>query len=327
MKNSLARLTDRVLGLPGSRWFKEATMSRLGIRTIMGCAKTYNQWRYRQRYLQHQHAFASEWESLLCEHAGHPMAPPRNQIQDGWVIDTTRSLPGLEQLLEDAGNIVRERGGKKHSDVQQPYFRNLFFYDDIHHYPSLLNFALSAEVLATVANYLQTVPVLSKTRPPGIRFMESNQNLDPEPPRPFGESQLYHLDLHDMPLVYVIVLIEDVTFECGPWTFLPASASRRARKQLGYQKRGNPYRITDEEMYRVVERNEAIEFSYPKGTVLFIDSSRCFHFGSRNSVKPRYQLMYGYTSVSRCDFSQTFMPSFPYPLQPSDSRLRRMVLA
>jgi hypothetical protein len=42
---------------------------------------------------------------------------------------------------------------------------------------------------------------------------------------------------------------------------------------------------------------DAIEFCYPRGTVLFIDSSACFHYGSRNSIKPRFQLMLGYAGV------------------------------
>jgi len=324
----LAKLTDRLAKLPGMHWRSEETMTRYGIRNVMRLAKSYNRWRYGKRARQHEHAFATEIEALLKEHAGHAVYPPRIVMQDGWAIDTSRSLPGLEQVLAEAGDIARERAGKKHSDVQQPYFRNLFFYEDIHKYPALLNFALSGDVLATVAQYLQTIPVMSKTKPPGIRYMESNQNLDPNPPGPFAASQLYHLDLHDSPLVYVLLLIEDVTFDHGPWTFLPISVSERAKQQLGYQKRGRPYRITDEEMYGPggVDPKEAIVFSYPKGTVLFIDSSRCFHYGSRNSIKPRLQLMYAYTSVSRCDLSQTWMPSFPYPVQPTDSRLRRMVL-
>ena len=79
-------------------------------------------------------------------------------------------------------------------------------------------------------------------------------------------------------------------------------------------------------MYRVIDPKEAIVFAYPKGTVLFIDSSRCFHYGSRRSYKPRLQMMYAYTSACRCDFSQTFMQPFPYSIKEKDSALRKMVL-
>ena len=324
---SLRHLTDRLLRKRAQSWLKEPGMKRYGIRNIMGAAKLYNRWRYHERAQRHYNAYQTQLDPLLLENGGPDFDPrPKIVLNDGWAIDTSQSLPCLDRLLDEAGRVVRERGGKIHSDIQQPYFRNLISPEDIHKYPSWLDFITSSEILATVTHYLKTIPVLSKTRPPGIRFMESNQNLDPNPPGAFAESQLYHLDLHDTPLVYVIVLIEDVTSESGPWTFLPASVSERAAKALGNQKRGHNYRVTDEEMYRVVDPKEAIVFAYPKGTVLFIDSSRCFHYGSRRSYKPRFQMMYAYTSVSRCDFSQTFMQPYPYPIKNQDSALRKMVL-
>jgi hypothetical protein len=69
------------------------------------------------------------------------------------------------------------------------------------------------------------------------------------------------------------------------------------------------------------------EFCYPRGTVLFTDSSACFHYGSRNSIKPRFQLMLGYTTACRTDFSEAILPPKLYPIHPTDSRLRRMVLS
>lgn len=326
MKERIAAVTDRLLSKPGKRWRAEETMERLGIRNIMRFAKRYNRWRYADRAAEYQRLHDEELEALLAGAGGAVPYPPKVVMNDGWAIDESRSLPHLDRLLDEAGEVVKERGGRIHSDVQRPYFRNLMFYEDLAKYPSWLDFATSPEILATVIHYLKTIPVMSKTRPPGVRFMESNQNLDPDPPGAWGHSQLYHLDLHDTPLVYVIVLIEDVTMECGPWTFLPASASERAANALGYQKRGRPYRITDEMMYEAVDPGEAVVFAYPKGTVLFIDSSRCFHYGSRLSYSPRLQMMYAYTSVCRTDFSQTFMAPFPYPVSDQDSPLRRLVL-
>jgi hypothetical protein len=79
-------------------------------------------------------------------------------------------------------------------------------------------------------------------------------------------------------------------------------------------------------MYRIVPEEEAIEFCYPRGTVLFIDSSRCFHYGSRNSVEPRYQMMYALISPCRTDFSEDVMPHRKFQVQKGDSRLRKLAL-
>ena len=86
------------------------------------------------------------------------------------------------------------------------------------------------------------------------------------------------------------------------------------------------YRVPDEKIYSVIDRKEAIQFCYPRGTVLFIESSGCFHYGSRNSVNPRFQLMLGYTGVCRTDFGEVLQNSQVYPIGPTDSALRRMAL-
>lgn len=323
----IRKLSDMFYRKRAREWITDAGLMKNGIGNLTQKAKAYNSWRYADWIEANKAAYENERGALLCDNGAPEGFKPRIKMEDGWAVDTSMSLPHLDRLLEQASEIVEERGGHKHSSAQQPFLRNLMFKGDLAKYPAFMDFITSSEVLGTVMDYLETVPVFSKTRPPGARFMESNANLDPDAEGPYRESQFYHLDIHDNPLVYVLVLIEDVTMDCGPWTFLPASVSESARDALKYQNKDVPYRVTDESMYEVVSKEEAITFAYPKGTVLFIDSSRCFHYGSRASYTPRYQLMYAYTSACRGDFSQTFMkPSSP-PASPSDSRLRKMVLS
>ena len=161
--------------------------------------------------------------------------------------------------------------------------------------------------------------------PAGIRFVESNALFDDQPDCPH-DSQLYHIDYYSLPNVYVLVLLEDTTHEHGPWTFIPRSASQAARQVMGYWTTMHGYRLSDEDVHSVVDPNAVIEFAYPRGTVLFIESSGCLHFGSRNAVKPRFQLMYGFTRAIRTDFSELFMESQQYPINKSDNLLRKMVL-
>jgi hypothetical protein len=126
--------------------------------------------------------------------------------------------------------------------------------------------------------------------------------------------------------VYALVLLRDTTPENGPWTFLPRAVSEKAARKLNYWTKRHGYRLNDEQIYSEVDRKEMIEFCGKRGTVLFIESSGCFHYGSRNCVKPRFQLMLGYTGACRTDFSEAIMPWKSYPVRASDSRLRKMVL-
>lgn len=319
------RLTDRILRPFAPRWRNEVDMERYGIARLRAFAKGYNRWRYAAKEREHREAFERDFTSLLAEEGiwTDPW-PPRITLQDGWARDDSMTLPHMNRVLEQASEIIAERGGRSHFQIQQPFLRSLLFPGDLEKHTALLDFILSPEMLAIAANHLRTVPVLSKTVPPGVRFMESNAALDPEWDGPFRESQLYHLDLHDTPLIYVLVLAEDVDENTGPWTFLPASVSARAAAALRYQQPGVPYRVTDEEMYRVIDPSEAIAFTGRKGSVLFIDSSVCFHYGSRRAVKPRFQLMYGLTTPCRGDILQTVWEN-KYPVPDGASRLRRMV--
>jgi hypothetical protein len=237
------------------------------------------------------------------------------------------SLPHLDRVLEDSDKIIAERSGVRRSSkgAYRSFLQDYWTSEDLERYPSFLDFATSSDVLSVVSQYLQSIPVLSKTLPPGIRFVESNAAWDDQPDKPH-DSQLYHIDYYSMPNVYTLVLLRDTTPEHGPFTFLPRGVSQKARTALNYWSRQRDYHLSDEDIYSVVDRKEVIEFCYPRGTVLFIESSGCFHYGSRNSIKPRFLLMIGYTGACRTDFSEVIMPHKVYPVRDTDSRLRKMVL-
>ena len=322
----MAKSADRCVRRMGAYLATDVGMKRFGLGNAMQLGRLYNRVRYRQRWNSHLEACRGRLPGLLQQNGGDPTFPPKLRMKDGWVLDSSQSLPHLDRLIEEAGEIIRERGGKEHSDIQYPFLQSLLFPGDLKKYPAFLDFVTSTELLATVIHYLGTIPVLSKVRPPGVRFMESNVKLDPDSHLPPRDSQLYHIDFYDSPQVYVLVLVEDVTPECGPWTFLPASTTDRVAKELGYRGRGYGYRVQDADVYQHVDKSGEIVFAYPKGTVLFIDSSRCFHFGSRNAVKPRFMVMYGLQSPCRRDFAYAYMPQEDFPIPKGASRLRNMIL-
>lgn len=85
------------------------------------------------------------------------------------------------------------------------------------------------------------------------------------------------------------------------------------------------YRVTDKRMVQVVDPSEKIVFTGKRGDVLFIDSSRCFHYRSRDVIEPGYRVMYVYTTRYRPDF-QLMLHRQKFPVGPQDSPLRRLVL-
>ena len=300
-----------------------ADMEQLGVRNICRAAKAYNTLRHGTRLVSRRLAYR-HLDVLLTENG--PLRTTPAVMTDGWAIDTSLTLPHLEALLDEGARYIAERGMTKRGMAGREFIRDILRQEDLPRFPSFLNFITSSEVLTTVTRYLGFLPVLSTTVPPGIRFVESSADGQPA----IGEyqhSQLYHLDLHDRPLVYVIVLLRDVTAKSGPFTFLPAAASARASSAMRYMSRGSAYRVADEQMYRTVDSGAAKVFAYPRGTVLFIDSSQCFHFGSRDAVVTRYQMMYAYVSPCRTDFTESYMKPRVFPTNENDSRLRRSALS
>jgi hypothetical protein len=310
---------------PIARRLHENHMSRLGIANTMRLAHTYNRFKFGRQNDWRRSLYNDQFDALLNDNG--PLTRPRIEIKDGWAIDDSLSLPHLDRVLEDSDKIIAERSGVRRSEVgkYRSYFQDMWTPADLETYPSFLDFVTSSDVLAPVGDYLKCIPALSNTLPSGIRFVESNAAFDDQPNHPH-DSQLYHIDYYSLPNVYVLVLLKDTTPEQGPWTFLPRSISQDAANKLNYWSRQHGYRLSDEQIYSVVDRKQVIEFCGKRGTVLFIESSGCFHYGSRNSIKPRFQLMIGYLGACRTDFSEVILPHKVYPIRETDSRLRKMVL-
>lgn len=320
----IGKVIDRAMK-PAARLLDRNSMEALGVNSTMKAARAYNSLRYGRHHEYRKKQYRDNFEELI-EGNGRPAAPV-NEIKDGWVIDTSGKLPYLDQLLEDAGEIIRERGGVKRQDYGRPFFQELITEEHFEKYPSILNFATSSDVLSTICKYLEFIPMLSYSLPYGVRLVESWNKYDDTPGQPLRASQLFHLDYHDKPMAYAIVLLRDVAMENGPFCFLPKSVSAEACRGLGnYHSKKGGHRISDETMYSVVPESGLIKLCYPAGTVLFLDNSACFHYGSRNAVKPRYQMMFAYMSTCRTDFGDIWLENMRYPINDSDSRLRRMVL-
>lgn len=296
----------------------------LGIDNTRRISKTVNRIRHGADERRRRRLFDESFDRLLAELG--PLDPQPGEMRDGYLLDTSRTLPHIERLTEAAEAVIAKRGDRPHRDRKKPFMADLRRDRDLVDHPAFLDFVLSPPVLKVAATYLRQCPVLSRTRPPGVRMVESSSKYDPEAGGPYRDSQLYHRDLHDSPLVYVIVLVRDVTERSGPFTFLPEAASNRVAEGTGYGRRGRPYRLTDEEVYEHASRHEAVSMDLPRGTVLFIDSSVCFHYGSRDCTVPRYQVMYAFTSPCRTDLSEYLMKPKRYPLDHGDPTLRRLAL-
>jgi len=185
--------------------------------------------------------------------------------------------------------------------------------------PEFMDFCLDPAILAVASAYLGELPILG-----AVEFWYSRP-IDAA----LSNSQLYHVDLDDVRQLKVFLFVSDVDLESGPLTVLPAHVSARVSKALGYQPASGRVRVDDARIRPLLSPNDEVVLTGTSGTIVFVDTSRALHFGSRVSSRERYVVMVQYlglTNYMRNPF-YAFEPwPFAHVAQPHHSPLQRAVL-
>lgn len=182
---------------------------------------------------------------------------------------------------------------------------------------AIVRFALRDEVLSAVSRYLGVVPFLS-----AISVFHSDTTAgDPT------SSQLYHCDGDDVTQVKVFVYCSDVDMRSGPLTLLDANTTRAVQMRTRYEFRN---RLTDDEVRKAVATATDRPILGPSGTTAFVDTSRCFHFGSRVAADapPRLVTMVQYQTPYSFMLPSDAQASLPFRrlVTPTLTPLQRLAL-
>jgi hypothetical protein len=182
---------------------------------------------------------------------------------------------------------------------------------------AVLRFGLRDDVLAAIARYLGAVPFLTS-----IQMFHSDAVKDVP-----TSSQLYHCDGDDVTQIKVFVYCSDVDHASGPLTVLDARTTGIVQRRTGYWYR---QRLTDAQVAEAAGSGGEHQILGPAGTTAFVDTSRCFHFGSRVAPEAparlvtmiQYQTPYSFMLPTS---GQHALP-FRRLLAPGLGRLQRQVL-
>ena len=90
----------------------------------------------------------------------------------------------------------------------------------------------------------------------------------------YKSGQLWHLDIDFAPQVKMFFMCRPTSRENGPFTFISAPDSLIVQNATGYV----PGKSLDDAHF---QQNSPIELIGDAGSLVLIDPSRCFHFGSR----------------------------------------------
>ncbi len=157
---------------------------------------------------------------------------------------------------------------------------------------AILQLAMSPEILKPISDYLGTFPVLSSA----ALWYSPNKDMSSK------GSQLYHLDGEDIRQVKCFLPVEEITEDSGPLTILPADKSNYIYDDLhqkGRIKRRNT-KLDDDMIYNYTDIENTVKIVGQPGTVAFVDTCRCYHYGSRTAKKPRVLLhLHFYSAFSK----------------------------
>ena len=180
---------------------------------------------------------------------------------------TLAGVPAVVQFARDTvGRVDIEQMKRK---ANKPFMMKLLGTDSLGLDSALLRLGLERSIVASAAAYLGIVPILQYANV----FYSSYSGEEAV------KSQLLHCDSDDTEQMKVFVLCDEVTPESGPLTFVPPAPSETLRELSGYKYKT---RLTDARARELVgEAGAGIPILGPAGTAAFLDTSRCFHFGSR----------------------------------------------
>lgn len=149
--------------------------------------------------------------------------------------------------------------------------------------PGIADFILSDEILRLASHYLGQVPLLSRF---DMWWSPVNGSL--------SESQFYHYDGEDETQLKIILYLNDVDGDTGPFTFLSAQDSEKVKSTKVFAERRSE-RLDDERVESVVGQDAVVRVTGPAGTLAACDTGRCLHYGSRAKSRDRFILMAQFT--------------------------------
>lgn len=165
-----------------------------------------------------------------------------------------------------------------------------------------INLALNMDIISIVAEYMGHIPILFNC---SLWHSIHEGNLQ--------SSQLFHCDWEDINSVNLFINISNISQEDGPLTLIPADVSAKIRKDLNYYSGPHDYRVGDSVINKYCPIENQFEVLGPPGTMTFVDTCKCFHYGSRvKENKYRETLVIRYLSPAAFNLNPNYIKTQPF---------------
>ena len=163
---------------------------------------------------------------------------------------------------------------------------------------AICKLSMDPNIIVPVTRYLGALPILFSATVNESRNDRMFEN----------SSQYWHIDPEDITQVKVLIYLNDVDSDTGPFTALSAGLTQTVFDALPEYGVG---RLPDERVVEIVGPDREHRFTETEGTAVFCDSAKCLHYGSRPGTRRRYILFLMYSLPT-----STWFPLIPGDGQP-----------
>ena len=201
--------------------------------------------------------------------------------KEGVVISTLEKLgiTSTTDMWKSAQNLMLKLSQKTYFQPNQ--IVNHASPQQIMEYPQIFLWGLEQRLLNIIENYLG-LPVAYQ----GVYFRQDIANQ-----LELG-SRLWHIDIEDRKIFKIIIYLNDITADNGPFEYIPKPLTSKIAQSLKYT---SGY-IQDKIMQGVISSETYQSCTGIAGTVIIADTSSIFHRGKPPLTSDRFAIFFDYTS-------------------------------
>lgn len=231
------------------------------------------------------------------EKSGHMV-----EEDNGFLITQTNDMKRLKAVTDHCRRAWPKEYIKKTVSKPSKNDTLLSIHIDVHDPRNAIvkDFVLSDEMIATAAGYLKEIPVLYGAY---VWYCPNRDAAD------MVGSQMFHCDREDHKQLKVFIPIDEITADCGPTTCVPANATknffeRRKKEGLTLSLKN---RFADEDVHAHASSKEHAIIG-KRGTLAFVDTTNCLHYGSRPAQDGKYHMVLHYLTPFSSKLSNQINP-------------------
>jgi len=212
-------------------------------------------------------------------------------------------FPHTDEILDSANILLPELA---RTPTPPGGFTALLDRSHLTTHPQLFLWGLNDKLLDIVENYMG-VPV-------GYAGVNLSRSVTNDIQR---GTRMWHFDPPDHRMLRIIIYLNDVDQDNGPFQYIPKGPSARARQVLSYSNEAVP----DDIMCKVTRPEDCKTCLGPRGTAIFVDPANVFHRAKVPNGRERLAIFYTHHSTKPLNESYLRKPCAPEILASLEDKL------